>query len=367
LLGLAHTKTNADFSCCAYTQKVAKLARMLPQIGETIHYGAEGSVVPCEHVTVISDEEQEGVYGRWDWRADYNHSAVEDLANAIFKDRAEAAIRERVQPGDFLLVTFGNYQRALADALAVPLTVESGIGYEGLFARFRVFESYAWMHYMYGRMDVADGCWYDAVIPNYFDPADFQFQPKAADRPEAYLLYVGRLIERKGIAVAMQVAAAAGMRLVVAGPGDPALLGISTHPSVRFVGPVQPTQRSVLMGAATALLAPTTYIEPFGGVAVEAQMCGTPVITTDWGAFTETVEHGVTGFRCRTFDDFLFAVRTAPRLDRRAIRERAVRLYSLERATQMYREYFSKLADMAREGWYAEHPERTNLDWLRAT
>jgi hypothetical protein len=47
------------------------------------------------------------------------------------------------------------------------LAVEFGIGYPGSFAKYRVFESYAWMHTTYGAQRGADidGVWYDAVIP----------------------------------------------------------------------------------------------------------------------------------------------------------------------------------------------------------
>jgi len=54
------------------------------------------------------------------------------------------------------------------------LCVESGIGYDYTFTMFRVFESYNWMSYVYGLQKQQDGRNYDAVIPNYFDPDDFE-------------------------------------------------------------------------------------------------------------------------------------------------------------------------------------------------
>lgn len=119
------------------------------------------------------------------------------------------------------------------------------------------------------------------------------------------------------------------------------------------------------MGEAAAVIVPTVYLEPFGGVNVEAQMCGTPVITSDWGAFPETVEHGRTGFRCRTLDQYVYAVRQAANLDRAYIYERAHRKWSIYRIRHMYQEYFSMIADLwDPQGWHTLHADRSNLDWL---
>jgi glycosyltransferase involved in cell wall biosynthesis len=98
---------------------------------------------------------------------------------------------------------------------------------------------------------------------------------------------------------------------------------------------------------------PTTYIEPFGNVAVEAQGCGTPVISTDWGAMTETVEHGKTGFRCRMLSEFVEAATKVDQLDYAYIRERAQRLYSLETIAERYDRYFRRLLTLWDRGWYA--------------
>jgi glycosyltransferase involved in cell wall biosynthesis len=43
--------------------------------------------------------------------------------------------------------------------------------------------------------------------------------------------------------------------------------------------------------------------EPFGGAGVEAQLVGTPVLASSFGAMIETVEHGISGYHCHTLAD----------------------------------------------------------------
>ena len=113
---------------------------------------------------------------------------------------------------------------------------------------------------------------------------------------------------------------------------------------------------------------PTMFMEPFGGVAVEAQLCGTPVITTDHAAFSETVKHNFSGYRCHTLEQFCWAAEHVDRLASPAeIRDRALRKYSIETVKYMYQEWFEMLLGLWGEGWPSPNPRRTNLDWLNST
>jgi glycosyltransferase involved in cell wall biosynthesis len=365
LLGLAHLPTHKENSACAYTQKIVKLARIIKNYGHTLYfYGIEGSEVECdEFIPVLKQEILEQTYGNYDRTKEFFKHDPGDLAHLTFNQNTIAAIQERKQAQDILLCPMGNYDKPIADAVGL-LTVESGIGYTGVFSAYRVFESYAWMHYVYGLLHQDDGGWYDAVIPNYFNVEDFPYQPDKKD----YLLYFGRIISRKGVQVASDVAKATHHQLYIVGqgsldnPSEGLSLGAEKH--IRYFPAVGPEERAELLGFAKAVLMPTYYLEPFGGVNVEAQLCGTPVITSDWGAFPETVLHGVTGFRCRVFEEFCYAVKNIEKIKPKNCRDWAASNYSLERVGRMYEEYFQRVHNIYEQGWYQPNDERKELEWL---
>ena len=118
LLGLAHLPTHRDYSPCAYTQKVLKLARMLRSLGhEVIFYGGEGSEVECdEFVPVLSAADRRACYGDYDWRREFFRHDGDDPAHRAFNRNAAAAVAARQRPGDFLLCTMGTYHKPVADA-----------------------------------------------------------------------------------------------------------------------------------------------------------------------------------------------------------------------------------------------------------
>ncbi len=174
----------------------------------------------------------------------------------------------------------------------------------------------------------------DAVIYPWYETRLFP----VGLSPEDYVVFCGRIQTVKGIQMAQDAARAAGVRLVVIGHGDRTLVTYGeVHDSVSSA------ERNRLMAGAQAVIMPTQYIEPFGNVAAEAQLCGTPLIGPDFGAFSETIEQGMTGYRCTGLDEYVQAIEHCQYLSRQYVRQRAERLFSEATADAAYATYFERL------------------------
>jgi glycosyltransferase involved in cell wall biosynthesis len=343
VVALPHTNVSVEHTSCAFNQKVLKFCRMMMGLGhEVFLYSSEKTDALCtEHITCITEKERlASLGGKHYTEASFDSSLPHWIK---FNSNVVRAMKKRLQPQDFICVIGGVAHRMIADSYPEHMTVEFGIGYPGVFAKYQVYESYAWMHTtlgtVYGNVE-ANGNFYHAVIPSYFDINEF---PSA--KPQDYYLYIGRLTDRKGWQIAQETCQRLGARLIVAGPGEFSGYG-------EYVGEVGPAERGKLMSRAKAVFVPTLYIEPFGSVHVEAMLCGTPVITTDWGAFAETFQVGVHGYRPHTIAEFVQAAKDVEKLDRAAIRKYARSKFSLDVVAKQYENYFERLMTLWGKGFY---------------
>jgi FkbM family methyltransferase len=355
LLGTWNTPTNKKEGVgYAFCPKIMHIAKTLKYLGhKVIFYGVEGSEVECdEFVQVLNKRELPTTL------------CVEDInhpSNHTFNRNAIEEIKKRKSPyvisRDILLLPNGRYQKEVADAVEIGLSVEIGIGYEGVFTDKRIFESYAWMHYIHGCLRQLKENFTDMVIPPIFDPNDFEY----LEEKEDYFLFLGRVITDKGIYIAKQTVEETNKMLLIAGKNE----GYNIKsPNIKELGFADFETRKKLLSKAKALFVPTIYLEPFGYVIMEAAMSGTPVITTDWGAFTETVVHGKTGYRCKTLDQFIWAAKNIDKIKPADCRKWAMDNFTMEKIAPMYQEYFEQLQNLYGRGWYAKNPERKNLDFL---
>jgi glycosyltransferase involved in cell wall biosynthesis len=104
---------------------------------------------------------------------------------------------------------------------------------------------------------------------------------------------------------------------------------------IRYLGRIDDDAKLKILSEATALVYPTNWEEPCAAAPLEAMACGTPVITSANGCMPEMVD-SKSGVVCRTYAEMLAAPNALLGLSSRAIRERAERLFSVDRMADAY-------------------------------
>jgi len=382
VVSLPHTRVSPEFCACAYTSKIRLFCRMMSSLGhKVILYAPEGSTADCDElVQTLTTAEQEQFFCVYDWRKEMfkiewnENQPYWKLSNL----RAAAEITARAKKGDIVCLVGGWCQKPISDMLdhSILAVTEPFIGYRGVFARFQVYESYTHqamnavrtqLARTNNQSDDANGDNYHDVVPVYFDPDEF---PEGTGQG-GYYAYLGRLIQRKGIAVAENtIRAMPGEKLLIAGQGvkswDAETHRLETEdgqifqgPHIEYVGFCDVERRAKFLGDAIAAFCPTQYYEPGGNASVEPQACGTPVLASNFGCFPQQVLNRVSGFRPTTLEEWVAYAYACKTLDRAKVRAHAHGRFSIHVVKYLFQDYFQRVYNLyMRDGWSSVTPER---------
>ena len=185
-----------------------------------------------------------------------------------------------------------------------------------------------------------------AVIHHGVDPADFSVGAGGG----GYAVFLGRMHPGKAPHVAAEIARTVGFPLRIAAkmrePEERAYFEAMVRPllgtDVSYVGEVDRQAKIELLGGAECLLNPIAWAEPFGMVMIEAMACGTPVLTTNYGAAPEIVEDGVVGFVRSDKLGLVEALGRVHEIERAACRERVEKIFSVKRMVDAHLDVYER-------------------------
>lgn len=188
------------------------------------------------------------------------------------------------------------------------------------------------------------------IIHHGVDPTQYPM----GEGQGGFFLFLGRMCADKGVREAALIARAAGVRLLIAAkmrePDERAYFATQVEPllteKIQFIGEVAGAAK-IELGAATALLNPICWPEPFGLVMIEALACGTPVLTYPLGSAPEIVDDNETGFLCQNETQMVARLDDVTQLDRLACRRAVQQRFSQQRMVDEHLDLYAHLLGRA--------------------
>jgi glycosyltransferase involved in cell wall biosynthesis len=166
-----------------------------------------------------------------------------------------------------------------------------------------------------------------------------------------FALFLGRIHPDKGVDAACRIARDAGVPLRIAAkmqePLEQAYFEEAVRPLLggecEYVGEATFDEKVELLGAATCLLNPIDWPEPFGMVMVEALACGTPVVARACGSAPELIDDGRTGFVAATEEELMKALAEVDTIPRDACRAEAETRFSADRMARDHLDLYERI------------------------
>lgn len=266
-----------------------------------------------------------------------------------FDEALTAAVMMRARPGDIVCHSIGGaHQQLVSATLGVLRHVEHAVSYDraptdGV---HRVYASEAWRNWMWGRYHghtISDHH-RGEVIPHAVDPGEW-----TAAESHGYALFLGRLTPTKYGNLPEIIAATPAVSWRLVGPGDDS--PFRGFRNVQATGTFTGAARARMVSEAAVLVSPTPFCEPFGLAAIEAGMCGVPVVVPRAGAYLETISSRngfmVDDMSTSTWADAIGrAIRSTA--DRRAVRDHYATRFSPQAVGARYRAFFERITGLGR-------------------
>jgi len=179
---------------------------------------------------------------------------------------------------------------------------------------------------------------------------------KYSKTAENYLLWVGRIVDKKGPKEAILTAKKLNLALIIAGKiTDRAYFNKRLKPlikgKIKYVGELPQAKLVPLYRKAKALLCPVKWNEPFGLTAVEAMACGAPVIAFKNGGLKETILNNKTGFLIpekKGVKGLAEAVKNIGKIKRVDCRKRVEKYFTVQKMTTEYEKLYYRIVKHAK-------------------
>ena len=316
---------NNKYNCDAFNVYAKRLAKMLSTKYKVFFYGTSQnpfvSADRIEYIQITDEKEYDNLNvnrGGYLTHCDVIAKTKQDALRTRYHTISKYFVDKNCQKGDFVLYCY-EANPELQQNTDLIHVAPCSMGGMFKYATYTIFASSVWAHTLITKTNDIDymthlSLW--GIAPPIFPKNEFTF---SAEKDSDLILYLGRIQKCKGIETVIRLANLVPQKqFLVAGDTLPVPEGhlfiedtnmtIQIPNNVKVLGYLDTENRKKILSKVSCLIQPSPYAEPFGFNIIEAYLSGTPVITTDFGTFTETVLEGITGFRCRTDQEFVQAI-----------------------------------------------------------